>query len=80
MPSIMSIKCCQSLYFIRKFKLKHNSILTFFSQGEIAGYKVEKGANWIHFAKDEETEPIWQQKKKNKIQGIWSDYSSIIIR
>lgn len=51
-----------------------------FHQVEIAGYKVEQGANWIHFAHDEETAPIWQKKLKNNIHGFFSNYSSFIIR
>ena len=44
------------------------------------GYNIEAGANWIHYAEDEETEPIWKLKNQMNITGIWSNYSDIVIR
>ncbi|KXJ14400.1 Polyamine oxidase 1 [Exaiptasia diaphana] len=51
-----------------------------FSQVEIAGYRIEKGANWIHFYDDEESAPLWNAKLKNNLRGIINDYSNLIIR
>ncbi|XP_001634131.3 polyamine oxidase 7 [Nematostella vectensis] len=45
-----------------------------------AGYKVEAGANWIHFATDEGSKALWDLKAKVNLRGIWSNYSDIIIR
>ena len=44
------------------------------------GYNIKVGASWIHFAEDEETEPIWERKNQMNITGIWCNYSDIVIR
>ncbi|KAK3711619.1 hypothetical protein QZH41_003790 [Actinostola sp. cb2023] len=49
-------------------------------EGEMANYKIEKGANWIHFAKEAETVPIWKLKQARNMRGIYSDYTDMIIR
>ncbi|KAK3706768.1 hypothetical protein QZH41_015333 [Actinostola sp. cb2023] len=49
-------------------------------QAPFSGYNVEKGANWIQDAKDEETAPIWKLKQAKTMRGIYSDYYDMTIR
>jgi len=50
-----------------------------FKQRSFAGVKLEEGANWIHYADDEEN-PLWELKKKHNLRGIYTNYSDVIIR
>lgn len=51
-----------------------------FKQKSFAGVNIEEGANWIHYAEDEETVPLWSLKQKYNLRGIYTNYSDIIIR
>ena len=48
-------------------------------QASFAGMKVELGANWIHFA-DEEDNPLVPLKNKHNLTGHKSDFTNIRIR
>ena len=50
-----------------------------FKQKSFAGVKLEEGANWIHYADDEQN-PLWELKKKHNLRGIYTNYSDVIIR
>ena len=50
-----------------------------FKQRSFAGVKLEEGANWIHYADDEQN-PLWELKKKHNLRGIYTNYSDVIIR
>ena len=50
-----------------------------FKQRSFAGAKLEEGANWIHYADDEQN-PLWELKKKHNLRGIYTNYSDVIIR
>ncbi|XP_078346841.1 uncharacterized protein LOC144632113 [Oculina patagonica] len=45
-----------------------------------AGLNIEAGANWIHFAGDEDTAPIVKLRDAKNINGTRSNYSDFIIR
>lgn len=50
-----------------------------FKQRSFAGAKLEEGANWIHYADDQEN-PLWELKQKYNLRGIFTNYSDVIIR
>ena len=50
---------------------------------EIAGVKVEAGANWIHFVNrtgpQQPVNPLWPLKERCGLQGVYSNFSSRIV-
>ena len=48
-------------------------------QASFAGMKVELGANWIHYA-DEEDNPLIPLKNQHKLTGHSSNFSNVRIR
>ena len=45
-----------------------------------AGFNIDAGANWIHFADDEDSEPLVKLRDAKNLKGIYSNYSDFIIR
>lgn len=50
-----------------------------FKQKSFSGVKLEEGANWIHFADDDDN-PLWNLKEKHNLRGIYTNYSDVIMR
>ena len=48
-------------------------------QASFAGMRVELGANWIHFADDEDN-PLIRLKDKHNLRGTETDFTNIRVR
>ena len=47
---------------------------------QFEGFTVETGANWLHLLNDEDSAPLAKMKQETGINGVWCNYSDVIIR